>query len=48
MTWLGHSSCLIQLPGLNVLSDPVFAARASPLSFAGPKRAVPLPLRSIV
>ena len=35
---IGHASFLIQTQGLNVLVDPVFAERASPVSFAGPRR----------
>lgn len=38
ITWLGHSSILIQMHGLNILIDPVLADRASPVSFAGPER----------
>ena len=38
LTWLGHSSLLLQAEGLNVLTDPIFSERASPVSFAGPKR----------
>ncbi|HUR88089.1 MAG TPA: MBL fold metallo-hydrolase [Ramlibacter sp.] len=41
VTWIGHASALVQCGGLNVLTDPVFSERASPLSFAGPKRAQP-------
>ncbi len=41
ITWIGHSSFLIQLGGLNVLTDPVFADRASPVRFAGPRRLCP-------
>ena len=41
VTWIGHASTLAQLGGLNVLTDPVFAERVSPLSFTGPKRHVP-------
>ena len=41
LTWIGHSSFLFQLDGLNVLTDPVFSERASPLPFAGPKRYTP-------
>lgn len=41
ITWLGHSTFLIQHKGINVLTDPVFADRASPVSFAGPKRYSP-------
>ena len=37
-TWLGHSTVLLELDGVTVLTDPVFGERASPLSFAGPKR----------
>jgi N-acyl-phosphatidylethanolamine-hydrolysing phospholipase D len=37
-TWIGHSSLLLQLGALNVLVDPVWAERASPLPFAGPRR----------
>lgn len=38
VTMVGHATLLIQMHGLNVLTDPVWAERASPLSFAGPKR----------
>ena len=38
LTWIGHSSFLLRLPGLTLLTDPVFSDRCSPLSFAGPKR----------
>jgi len=38
---IGHASFLIQAAGLNILTDPVFSERASPFSFAGPKRANP-------
>jgi L-ascorbate metabolism protein UlaG (beta-lactamase superfamily) len=38
VTWIGHSTVLVQTQGLNILTDPVWAQRASPLSFAGPKR----------
>ncbi len=41
ITWIGHSSFFIQIGGLNVLTDPVFANRVSPVSFAGPRRLVP-------
>ena len=40
ITWVGHATVLAQLGGLNVLTDPVFSQRASPLSLIGPKRAV--------
>lgn len=38
VTWVGHSSLLIQLAGLNLLTDPMWSERASPVSFAGPRR----------
>jgi N-acyl-phosphatidylethanolamine-hydrolysing phospholipase D len=41
LTWIGHSSFLLQLGGLNLLTDPHFSGRASPLSFAGPERLSP-------
>jgi L-ascorbate metabolism protein UlaG (beta-lactamase superfamily) len=44
LTWIGHASFLIQLARLNVLVDPQFSERASPVPFAGPRRIVPLPL----
>jgi L-ascorbate metabolism protein UlaG (beta-lactamase superfamily) len=37
-TWIGHSTVLLQTGGLNILTDPFLSMRASPLSFAGPKR----------
>jgi N-acyl-phosphatidylethanolamine-hydrolysing phospholipase D len=40
-TWVGHSTFLLQIGGLNVLTDPMWGPRASPLSFAGPVRWVP-------
>ena len=41
VTWVGHATVLLRVGGLNVLTDPHFSQRASPLSFAGPKRVVP-------
>jgi L-ascorbate metabolism protein UlaG (beta-lactamase superfamily) len=41
VTWVGHASVLIQVAGLNILTDPMWSQRASPLSFAGPKRVTP-------
>jgi L-ascorbate metabolism protein UlaG (beta-lactamase superfamily) len=38
LSFVGHASWLIQTSGLNILIDPVWSMRASPLSFAGPKR----------
>jgi L-ascorbate metabolism protein UlaG (beta-lactamase superfamily) len=39
VTFIGHSTFLIQAPAANVLIDPMYSSRASPLSFAGPRRA---------
>jgi L-ascorbate metabolism protein UlaG (beta-lactamase superfamily) len=38
VTWIGHSTVLVQTQGLNILTDPVWAERASPSQFIGPKR----------
>jgi N-acyl-phosphatidylethanolamine-hydrolysing phospholipase D len=38
ITAIGHSSFLLQVGGLNVLTDPVFAERASPIQWLGPRR----------
>jgi N-acyl-phosphatidylethanolamine-hydrolysing phospholipase D len=38
VTWVGHSTVLLQLGPLNVLTDPVWGERASPLSWIGPRR----------
>jgi L-ascorbate metabolism protein UlaG (beta-lactamase superfamily) len=40
ITIVGHASVLIQSGGLNVLTDPVWSERASPVRFAGPRRVV--------
>ncbi|MDE1177268.1 MAG: MBL fold metallo-hydrolase [Edaphobacter sp.] len=49
VTWMGHSSTLIEIDGVRVLTDPVWDERASPLRWAGPKRffAPPLPLEAM-
>jgi L-ascorbate metabolism protein UlaG (beta-lactamase superfamily) len=38
VTWIGHATALVQMGGFNILTDPVFSDRASPVQFAGPKR----------
>jgi N-acyl-phosphatidylethanolamine-hydrolysing phospholipase D len=40
-TWIGHATVLVQSGGLNVLTDPAFSERASPVQFLGPRRAQP-------
>ncbi|MBS0620477.1 MAG: MBL fold metallo-hydrolase [Verrucomicrobia bacterium] len=41
VTWINHSSFLIQMQGLHILTDPIFSHRCSPVSFLGPKRRHP-------
>jgi len=41
VTWVGHSTLLVQLDGVNVLTDPQWSQRASPVSFGGPGRVTP-------
>lgn len=43
VTWLGHSTVLLEMDGFRVLTDPVFGERVSPVSFMGPKRFHPVP-----
>jgi L-ascorbate metabolism protein UlaG (beta-lactamase superfamily) len=38
VSYVGHASWLVQAGGVNILLDPVWSERASPVSFAGPKR----------
>jgi L-ascorbate metabolism protein UlaG (beta-lactamase superfamily) len=38
VTFINHATTLIQVDGLNVLTDPIYAERASPFSWAGPRR----------
>lgn len=40
VTWVGHATLLVQLDGLNILTDPHWGERASPVGFAGPRRLV--------
>lgn len=45
ITWIGHSTFLVQIDGVNILTDPHWGDRASPVAFAGPKRLVPPGMR---
>ena len=45
LTWIGHATFLLQLEGLNILTDAHFSERASPIQFAGPLRVVAPALR---
>jgi L-ascorbate metabolism protein UlaG (beta-lactamase superfamily) len=38
VTWVNHSTFLIQTEGLNILTDPIWSERCAPVQFAGPKR----------
>ncbi|MCX6130545.1 MAG: MBL fold metallo-hydrolase [Proteobacteria bacterium] len=44
-TWLGHSTVLIEIEGLRLLTDPVWGLRASPSQLIGPKRFQPVPIK---
>lgn len=41
VTWIGHSTMLVRMDGVTFLTDPIFSDRASPVSFAGPRRVTP-------
>ena len=38
VTWFGHSSALLEVDGVRILTDPIWSERAGPVSFAGPQR----------
>ena len=44
-TWLGHSTVLLEIDGLRVLTDPVWSERISPFGVAAPRRFQPVPIR---
>ena len=44
ITWLGHSTMIVEIDGHRVLTDPVWGKRSSPLSWLGPSRWYPPPL----
>jgi len=44
ITWLGHSTTLVEIDGARLLLDPMWSDRSSPFSFAGPKRFFEPPL----
>ena len=43
-TWLGHSTLLLEIDGVRVLTDPIFGPRASPSRHVGPRRFQPVPV----
>jgi N-acyl-phosphatidylethanolamine-hydrolysing phospholipase D len=44
ITWIGHATVLVQMGGINIITDPQFSERASFTQLAGPKRKVAPPL----
>lgn len=49
VTWLGHSTTIVEVDGVRVLTDPIWGHRASPLDWIGPERwfSPPLPLEEL-
>ena len=45
VTWVNHSTMLIQTENMNILTDPIWSERCSPVSFAGPRRHHPPGIR---
>jgi len=45
ITWMGHSTSLVEIDGIRLLIDPVWDERAAPTQWAGPRRFFPAPLR---
>lgn len=44
VTWIGHSTTLVEIDGLRILTDPIFSDRVGPVRFVGPRRFSPIPL----
>ncbi|MCE9670043.1 MBL fold metallo-hydrolase [Myxococcus stipitatus] len=44
VTWLGHSTMLVELDGHRILTDPVWSERVSPFDWVGPRRWFPVPI----
>ena len=44
ITWMGHSTSIVEIDGVRILIDPVWDERASPTTWSGPKRFFPPPL----
>ena len=49
LIWIGHSTFLIKINGIVILTDPIFSERASPFKSFGPKRLIPpsIPINSL-
>jgi len=43
--WIGHSTFYINNGDIDILTDPIFSKRASPIKFAGPKRIIDAPIQ---
>jgi len=44
ITWMGHSTSLVEIDGIRLLIDPVWDERAAPTQWVGPQRFFPVPL----
>jgi L-ascorbate metabolism protein UlaG (beta-lactamase superfamily) len=44
ITWMGHSTSIVEIDGVRLLLDPVWEERAGPVKWAGPKRFFPAPI----
>jgi L-ascorbate metabolism protein UlaG (beta-lactamase superfamily) len=44
VTWMGHSSTMVEIDGVRLLLDPVWDKRTAPVEWAGPRRFFPPPL----
>jgi L-ascorbate metabolism protein UlaG (beta-lactamase superfamily) len=45
VTYVNHATVLIQMDGMNILTDPIWSERASPVTWAGPRRVRPPGIR---
>jgi L-ascorbate metabolism protein UlaG (beta-lactamase superfamily) len=45
VTFVNHATALVQVDGVNILTDPIWSERASPVAWAGPRRHRPPGLR---
>lgn len=45
ITWVGHATFLVQIDGVNLLTDPIWSERTGPLPLLGPRRLLPPGLR---
>lgn len=44
VTWINHTTFLVQLEGVTILTDPIWSERCSPIKFIGPRRLHPPPM----